>query len=180
MAILVAAYHAITMLREALITLSEPPFQHFLERTEMNGVFKFSMQTTPNTQYEKRMTELVMCQAHMIHCLEAKLWTTRSRFINLQRRVEPYVRMTAVPSTILYYPQGDDAMVYEVTKYPYCYPEAQGVRVPQSLMRPSRISTGFLVRRMSHTTSTPADLLGDTPVHLLHPEAPGCDGDPMG
>ena len=35
---------------------------------------------------------------------------------------------------------------------------------------------GLLVRCMSHTTSTPEDLLGDTPVHLLHPEALGCDG----
>ena len=113
----------------------------------------------------------------MICCLEAKLWTTRPRFINLQYRVEPYVRMTAIPSTVLYYPQGDDAMMYEVTEYPYRYLEAQGVRVPQILMRPSRISIGLLVRRMSHTTSTPTDLLEDTPVHLLHPKAPGCDGD---
>ena len=43
MAIQVVAYHAIAMLREALITLSELPFQHFQKRTEMNGVFKFSM-----------------------------------------------------------------------------------------------------------------------------------------
>jgi hypothetical protein len=61
MAVQVAAYHAIAMLREALVTLSEPPFQHFLERTKMNGVFKFSMQDGPNTLYEKRMTELVKC-----------------------------------------------------------------------------------------------------------------------
>ena len=61
MAIQVVAYHAIAMLREALVTLSEPPFQHFPERTEMNGVFKFSMQTTPSTLYEKRMMKLVMC-----------------------------------------------------------------------------------------------------------------------
>ena len=27
--------------------------------------------------------------------------------------------MTIVPYTVLYYPQGDDAMVYEVTEYPY-------------------------------------------------------------
>ena len=134
MAIQVATYHAIAMLREALITLSELPFQHFQKRTEMNGVFKFSMQIAPSTLYEKRMTKLVMCQAHMIRCLEAELWTTRSRFVNLQRRVKPYVRMTAVPSTILYYPHGDDVIVYEVTEYPYRYPEAQGVRVPQSLM----------------------------------------------
>ena len=134
MAIKVVAYHAIAMLREALITLSEPPFQHFPERTKMNGVFKFSMQIAPSTLYEKRMTKLVMCQAHMIRCLEAELWTTRSRFVNLQRRVKPYVRMTAVPYTVLYYPQGDDATMYEVAEYPYRYPEAQGVRVPQSLM----------------------------------------------
>jgi hypothetical protein len=70
MAIQVAAYHAIAMLREALIALSELLFQHFLERVEMNGVFKFSMQIAPNTLYEKRMTELVMCHAHMIRCLE--------------------------------------------------------------------------------------------------------------
>ena len=95
MAIQVAAYHAIAMLRESLITLSEPLFQHFQKRTKMNGVFKFSMQIEPSTLYEKRMTELVMCQAHMIHCLEAELWTTRARFVNLQRRVEPYVRMTS-------------------------------------------------------------------------------------
>ena len=56
---------------EALVTLSEPPFEHFPKRTEMNGVFKFSMQNPPDTLYEKRMTELVMCQAHMIRCLEA-------------------------------------------------------------------------------------------------------------
>jgi hypothetical protein len=43
MAIQVVAYHAIAMLREALVTLSEPSFQHFLERMELNGVFKFSM-----------------------------------------------------------------------------------------------------------------------------------------
>ena len=66
----------------------------------------------------------------MIHCLEAELWTTHARFVSLQRRVEPYVRTTTVPSTILYYPQWDVAMVYEVTEYRYCYPEAQGVRVP--------------------------------------------------
>ena len=144
----------------------------------MNGVFKFSMKITPSTLYEKRMMELVICQAHMICCLEAELWTTRARFVNLQHRVEPYVRITIVPSIILYYPQGDDATVYEVTEYPYRYLEAQGVRVPQSLMRPSRISVGLLVRHMSHTTSTLADLLGDTLVHLLHPEALGCDGDP--
>ena len=76
MAIQVVAYHAIAMLREALITLSELPFQHFQKRTEMNGVFKFSMQIEPNTLYEKRMMELVMCQAHMIRCLEAELRTT--------------------------------------------------------------------------------------------------------
>ena len=61
MAIQVAPYHAIAMLREAFITLSELSFQNFLERTEMNGVFKFSMQHAPNTLYEKRMMELVMC-----------------------------------------------------------------------------------------------------------------------
>ena len=114
----------------------------------------------------------------MIDCMEVEIWTTRARFVGLQRRVEPYVGMTIVPSTILYYPQGNDATLYVVTEYPYHYLEAQGVRIPQSLMRPSRISLGLLVRRMSHTTSTPADLLGDTPVHLLHPKAPGCDGDP--
>jgi len=76
--------------------------------------------------------------------------------------VEPYVRMTTVPSIVLYYPQGDDAMVYELTEYPYRYLEAQQVRVPQSLMRPSRISAGLLVRHMSHTTNTSEDLLGDT------------------
>ena len=113
----------------------------------------------------------------MIYCMEAKLWTTRARFVILQHQVEPYVRMTTVPYTILYYPQGDDATLYKVTEYPYRYLEAQGVRVPQSLMRTSRISVGLLVRRMSHTTSIPEDLLGDTLVHLLHPEAPRCDGD---
>ena len=86
--------------------------------------------------------------------------------------------MTAVPYTILYYPQGDDAMVYEVTEYPYHYLEGQGIRVPQSVTRPSRISVGLLVRHMAHTTCTTTYLLGDTPVHLLHPEAPRCDGDP--
>jgi hypothetical protein len=85
--------------------------------------------------------------------------------------------MTVVPSTVLYYPQGDDAMVYEVTEYPYNYPKVQGVRVPQSSMRPSRISAGLLVKRIYHTTNTPVDLLRDTLVHLLHLEAPGCDGD---
>ena len=70
----------------------------------------------------------------MIRCMEAELWATRARFVGLQRRVEPYVRMIIVPSTVLYYPQGDDATVYEVTEYPYHYPEAQGVRAPQSLM----------------------------------------------
>ena len=79
--------------------------------------------------------------------------------------------MTIVPYTILYYPQGDDATVYEVTEYPYRYLEDHGVRVPQSLVQPSRISMGLLVRRMFHTTSTLEDLLGDTPVHLLHPKA---------
>ena len=118
------------------------------------------------------MIELVMCQAHMIHSMEVEVWTTRARFVGLQRQVEPYVRMTTVPSIVLYYPQGDDAMVYELTESPYRYLEAQQVRVPQSLMRPSRISMGLLVKRMSHTTSTPEDLLGDTLVHLLHPEAP--------
>ena len=61
MAVQVASYHAIAMLRESLIALSESPFQPFLERMEMNGVFKFSMQDGPNTLYEKRMTELVKC-----------------------------------------------------------------------------------------------------------------------
>ena len=115
MAIQVAAYHAIAMLRESLITLSEPLFQHFQKRTKMNGVFKFSMQIEPSTLYEKRMIELVMCQAHMIHCMQAKLWTTCARFVGLQHRVEPYVMMATVPSTILYYPQGNDATIYEVT-----------------------------------------------------------------
>ena len=91
----------------------------------------------------------------MIRCMEAKLWTTCARFVGLQHRVEPYVRMTTVPYNILYYPQGDDATVYEVTEYPYRYLEDHGVRVPQSLVQPSRISMGLLVRRMSHTTSTP-------------------------
>jgi hypothetical protein len=70
----------------------------------------------------------------MIYCLEVELWTTRSRFVNLQHRVEPYMRVTKVPHTILYYPQTDDATVYEVTEYPYRYLEAQGVRVPQNPM----------------------------------------------
>ena len=87
--------------------------------------------------------------------------------------------MTIVLYNILYYPQGDNATVYEVTEYPYRYLEAQGVRVPQSFTRPSRMSIGLLVRHMAHTTSTPADLLGDTLVHLLHLEALGCDGDPV-
>ena len=138
----------------------------------MNGVFKFSMQNAPNTLYEKRMMELVMCQAHMIRCLEAKLWTTRSRMVNLQHRVEPYVRMTTIAHIVLYYPQGDDAMVYEVTEYPYRYLEAQRVRVPKSMMRPSRMSIGLQVRHMACTTCTPTDLLGDTLVHLLHPQSP--------
>ena len=60
MAIQVVAYHAIAMLWETLVTLSELSFQHFLERTEMNRVFKFSMQIEPSTLYEKRMTKLVM------------------------------------------------------------------------------------------------------------------------
>ena len=64
MAIQVVAYHAIAMLWETLVTLSELSFQHFLERTEMNRVFKFSMKITPSTLYEKRMMELVICQAH--------------------------------------------------------------------------------------------------------------------
>ena len=68
-------------------------------------------------------------------------------------------------------------MVYEVTEYPYRYIEAQGVRVPQSLTRPSRMLAGLLVRPMAYTMCTPTYLLGDTPVHLLHIEAPGCDGD---
>ena len=80
------------------------------------------------------MMELVMCQGHMIHCMEAELWATPARFVGLQHRVEPYVRMTIVPSTILYYPQGDDATVYEVIEYPHRYLEAQGVRIPQCLM----------------------------------------------
>ena len=46
------------------------------------------------------------------------------------------------------------------------------------MTRPSRVSVGPLVRHMAHTTCTPTDLLGDTLVHLLHPEAPRCDGDP--
>ena len=60
MAIQVAAYHAIAMLSEELVTLSELPLQHFPERMEMNGVFKFSMQIEPSTPYKKRMMELVM------------------------------------------------------------------------------------------------------------------------
>ena len=90
----------------------------------------------------------------MICCLEAELWTTRSRFVNLQYRVEPYVRMTTMAHIVLYYPQGDDATVYEVTEYTYHYLKAQGVRVPQSVTRPSWMSVGLLVRHMAHTTCT--------------------------
>jgi len=39
MAIQVAAYYAIAMLREELHIPSKPPFQHFPQRIEMNGVF---------------------------------------------------------------------------------------------------------------------------------------------
>ena len=35
--------------------------------------------------------------------------------------------MTKVPYTVLYYPQADNAMVYETTVYPYRYLDAQGV-----------------------------------------------------
>ena len=86
--------------------------------------------------------------------------------------------MTTVPYTVLYYPQEDDVVMYEATEYPYHYREAQGVRVPQSLTRPSRMLAGLLVRPMAYTMCTPTYLLGDTPVHLLHPKAPGYDGDP--
>ena len=85
--------------------------------------------------------------------------------------------MTTIAHIVLYYPQGDDATVYEVTEYTYRYLKAQGVRVPQSVTRPSWMSVGLLVRHMAHTTCTRTDLLGDTLVHLLHPEALGCDGD---
>ena len=85
--------------------------------------------------------------------------------------------MTTVPYTVLYYPQEDDVVMYEATEYPYRYREAQGVRVPQSLTRPSRMLAGLLVRPMAYTMCTPTYLLGDTPVHLLHPKALGYDGD---
>jgi hypothetical protein len=76
----------------------------------------------PNTLYEKRMIELLKCQTHMIHCLELELWYIHARYINIHHRVEPYVRLSRIPHLVLYYPNGDDAMVYERTKHPYRYP----------------------------------------------------------
>lgn len=61
MAIQVVAYQAIAMLREELYIMSQPQFQHFPQRTEMNGVYCFLMLMKPNTLYEKRMTKLVKC-----------------------------------------------------------------------------------------------------------------------
>ena len=83
---------------------------------------------------------MVKCQMHMICGLEAELWYTRARYINLQHRVEPDVRVARIPHTILYYPKGDDAMMYERTKHPYHFLEAHGVRVPQNLMHQARAS----------------------------------------
>ena len=62
--------------------------------------------------------------------------------------------MTTMAHIVLYYPQGDDATVYEVTEYTYRDLKAQGVRVPQSVTRPSWMSVGLLVRHMAHTTCT--------------------------
>ena len=52
MAIQVVAYNAIAMLREELYILSKPPFQHFPERTEMNGVFQIPTMMEPCSLYE--------------------------------------------------------------------------------------------------------------------------------
>ena len=90
----------------------------------------FLMLMEPNTLYEKRMTELVKCQTHMIRCLESELWYTRARYINFQHRVEPHMRMTRIPHTVLYYLHGDDATVYGRTEHPYRYLEAHDFRVP--------------------------------------------------
>lgn len=67
----VVPYQAIAMLREELYILEQPPFQHFPQRTKMNGVYRFLMLLPLNTLYERRMTELLQCQTLMIHCLES-------------------------------------------------------------------------------------------------------------
>jgi hypothetical protein len=48
--------------------------------------------------------------------------------------------MARIPHSVLYYPDGDDAMVYEKIEHPYRFLEAHGVRVPQNLMRQARAS----------------------------------------
>jgi hypothetical protein len=87
--------------------------------------------------------------------------------------------MARIPHSVLYYPDGDDSMVYEKTKYPYHFLEAHGVRVPQNLMRQARASAGLRVRRFAPTTWTPTEFLGSERVMLTHLEAPGYGADLM-
>jgi hypothetical protein len=66
MAIQVASYYAIAMLRKELYILSKPSFQHLPQRTQMKGVFRFMILMEPNTLYKKRRTKLVKCQTHSV------------------------------------------------------------------------------------------------------------------
>jgi hypothetical protein len=101
--------------------------------------------------------------------LESELWCTHAWYINLQHRVEPHVRMTRIRQSVLYYPNGDDAMVYEKTEHPYRYPKAHGVKDPQTL-RQARALARLQVRRFAPTPWTPEDLLGNERVSLTHLE----------
>ena len=86
--------------------------------------------------------------------------------------------MARIPHTVLYYPKGDDATVYERTEHPYNFLEAHSVRVPQNLMCETRASTGLRVMRFASTTRTPTELLGSERVPLTHPKAPRYGAEP--
>ena len=87
--------------------------------------------------------------------------------------------MARIPLSVLYYPNGDDAMVYEKTEHPYHFLESHGIRVPQNLMRQARAAAELRVRCFAPTTWTPTELLGSERVPLTHPEAPRYGVDPM-
>ena len=128
------------------------------------------------TLYERRMFELVAAQDRSIRCIRAELRETRRRFNELQRAVEPYVRMGQVPHGVLYGP--NDYTPHEAAPLELRFSQVQGIYLPQMLWD-KHACLMCCVCRFAPTTLTREIILGGEHAALTHPENPEDTGSPQ-
>jgi hypothetical protein len=132
MAIQEVAYKDMAILHKEVIELELYPFTHFPIQRPLQGVNVFEMGMEVATLYERRMSELVAAQDRSIRCIRAELRETRHHFNELQRAVEPYVRMGQVPHGVLYGP--NDYTPHEAAPLELRFPQVQGIYLPQHVV----------------------------------------------